>query len=35
MEMRPGQLERQMKKGLPAAEMKFMRKPAGLTLSDP
>jgi hypothetical protein len=34
MEVRPGQLERQMKKKLQAAEMKFMRKTAGLTLWD-
>jgi hypothetical protein len=34
MEVRPGQLERQMKKRLQAAEIKFMRKTAGLTLWD-
>jgi hypothetical protein len=34
MEVRPGQLERQMEKRLQAAEMKFMRRTAGLTLWD-
>jgi hypothetical protein len=34
MEVRPGQIERQMDKRLQAAEMKFMRKSAGLTLWD-
>jgi hypothetical protein len=34
MEVRPGQLERQKRNRLQAAEIKFMRKTAGLTLWD-
>jgi hypothetical protein len=34
MKLRPGQIERQMKKDCKAAEMEFMRKTACLTLWD-